>query len=121
VEDAWASATLSDDEIDISPQYDLTLAQLLEDGTDGMSADALIGSGGAMGDGPVDVAIASSAHSGAAAEAAAERRRKVDTRWNDLALDRFDPLHVGPTTSRGMTGSTGQSSQRTSNTNTAAR
>ena len=73
IDDAWASATLSDDDIDVE-RHEVAVASMLDE----------------EGDLDGDAAFVSTAHSGSAADGAAERRRKEEGRWNDLALDQFD-------------------------------
>jgi hypothetical protein len=72
VDDAWAADTLSDDEIDVE-RHEAAIAPLLEEG----ELD-------------VDAVVVSTGHSGSAGNGAAERRKREEGRWNDLALDQFD-------------------------------
>ena len=83
VDDAWAADTLSDDEIEVSPQREADLAQLLE--TEGELDDAVVVAAG---------------QSGSAANGAAERRRREEGRWNDLGLDNLDTVAVTGARSR---------------------
>ncbi|KAL3768122.1 hypothetical protein ACHAWO_008290 [Cyclotella atomus] len=71
VDAAWAADKLSDDELELE-KGEAAIAQILED------------------EGEMDDAVVTTANSGSAASGAAERRRKVDGRWNDLGLDLFD-------------------------------
>ena len=77
IDDAWAAATLSDDEIDVERQEVAVASLLLDEEGNLMDSDAAC------------AFLSTAPHSGSAADAAAERRRKEEGRWNDLALDQF--------------------------------
>jgi hypothetical protein len=102
VDDEWAAETLSDDDIDIPPSCHIPLSQLLDDSDVGGDAFGGMMSGAGAGGGIAatadGAAVASATHSGAVAEAAMERRQRAEMQWNELALDQFDALHVGPIT-----------------------
>jgi hypothetical protein len=76
IDDAWAAATLSDDDIDVE-RHEVALASILLD-----EEDDLLDSDAAC-------AFSAAPHSGSAADVAAERRRKEEGRWNDLGLADF--------------------------------
>ena len=80
VDDNWASETLSDDDIDVK-QLESSIAPLLEEGE--LDADAV---------------VVSSSQSGSGVNSAAERRRREEGRWNDLALDYFDSATTSSST-----------------------
>ena len=84
VDDAWAADTLSDDEIEVSPQREADLAQLLE--TEGELDDVAV--------------VVAAGQSGSATNGAAERRRREEGRWNDLGLDNLDTVAVTGARSR---------------------
>lgn len=71
VDDEWAAATLSDDEIDAKGHED-AISSLLEEGE--LDVDAVVVPTGSV-------------------NGAAERRRREEGRWNDLGLDYFDPAN----------------------------
>lgn len=76
IDDAWAAATLSDDDIDVE-RHEVALASMLLD-----EEDDLLDSDAAC-------AFSAAPHSGSAADVAAERRRKEEGRWNDLGMADF--------------------------------
>mmetsp|Transcript_16174 Transcript_16174/g.30567 ORF Transcript_16174/g.30567 Transcript_16174/m.30567 type:complete len:117 (-) Transcript_16174:140-490(-) len=71
VDDEWAADHLSDDEVDCR-QQEASIQPLL-------------------GDIDVDTVVVSTGHSDTV-QNDSDRRRRQDTRWNDLALDRFDSV-----------------------------
>jgi hypothetical protein len=71
VDDAWASASLSDDDVEVH-RHELTIAPILDEGD--LDIDAVVVSNGQM---------------GSAFTSAMERRRKDETKWSELALDIF--------------------------------
>lgn len=76
IDDAWAAATLSDDDIDVERHEVAVASMLLDEEDDLLDSDAAC-------------AFAAAPHSGSTADVAAERRRKEEGRWNDLGLDQF--------------------------------
>ena len=82
IDDAWASATLSDDDIDVDQQITI-IAPILDEGE--LDVDAIVVSN--------------------RQSAATERRRREEGRWNDLGLDYFESSgHGGSIPSMGPPG-----------------
>mmetsp|Transcript_40290 Transcript_40290/g.48306 ORF Transcript_40290/g.48306 Transcript_40290/m.48306 type:complete len:150 (-) Transcript_40290:466-915(-) len=105
IDDEWASATLSDDEIDVDQRHENLVAPLLEDddGCDTMLDDV--------------AAIVSTGMHGSDSAADGERRRREEGRWNDLALDQFDhALMPGTAPLSGNSGANGSNSGTGGNT-----
>lgn len=85
IDDIWASDTLSDDEIDVE-RHEAVIAPMLEEGD--LDVDAVV----------VSVSTGQSA---------ADRKRKEEGRWNDLAMDYFENGNGGAGAGAGNSGAGG--------------
>lgn len=99
VDDDWAADTLSDDDVNCDV-HEANIASFLDEG-----------------DLDVDAVVVSTGHSGPASNSAAERRKREEGSWTDLALDTFDSVSANTTSDRGQNNTTSGNGAGTSQSN----